>query len=131
MYLITPEIKNFLNQQNLGYVATVSPSGMPNISPKGTIIGWDSETLAFVNIRSPDTIDNLKNNSSVEINVIDPILRKGYMFLGLSLHNIVLYYEFRLCLDITQGLNIIFHQHSNTFVLDSKQDNLLDQCNMY
>ena len=82
MYLITPEIKNFLNQQNLGYVATVSPSGMPNISPKGTIIGWDSETLAFVNIRSPDTIDNLKNNPSVEINVIDPILRKGYLFSG-------------------------------------------------
>jgi hypothetical protein len=82
MYLITPEIKNFLNQQNLGYVATVSPSGMPNISPKGTIIGWDSETLAFANIRSPDTIDNLKNNPNIEINVIDPILRKGYLFSG-------------------------------------------------
>ena len=82
MSLITPEIKNFLTQQKLGYVATVSPNGIPNISPKGTIIGWDSETLAFANIRSPDTIDNLKNNPSIEINVIDPILRKGYLFSG-------------------------------------------------
>lgn len=82
MSLITPEIENFLTQQKLGYVATVSPSGMPNISPKGTIIGWDSETLAFANIRSPDTIDNLKNNPRIEINVIDPILRKGYLFSG-------------------------------------------------
>jgi hypothetical protein len=82
MSLITPEIKNFLTQQKLGYVATVSPSGMPNISPKGTIIGWDSETLSFANIRSPDTIDNLKNNPNIEINVIDPILRKGYLFSG-------------------------------------------------
>ena len=82
MDLITSKIKNFLIQQKLGYVATVSSDGMPNISPKGTIIGWDSETLAFANIRSPDTIDNLKNNPNVEINVIDPILRKGYLFSG-------------------------------------------------
>lgn len=82
MDLITSEIKNFLIQQKLGYVATVSSDGMPNISPKGTIVGWDSETLTFANIRSPDTIDNLKNNPNVEINVIDPILRKGYLFSG-------------------------------------------------
>ena len=82
MDLITSEIKNFLIQQKLGYVATVSSDGMPNISPKGTIVGWDSETLVFANIRSPDTIDNLKNNPNVEINVIDPILRKGYLFSG-------------------------------------------------
>lgn len=82
MDLITSKIKNFLIQQKLGYVATVSSDGMPNISPKGTIVGWDSETLVFANIRSPDTIDNLKNNPNVEINVIDPILRKGYLFSG-------------------------------------------------
>ena len=83
MDLITSEIKNFLIQQKLGYVATVSSEGMPNISPKGTIIGWDCETLTFANIRSPDTIDNLKNNPNIEINVIDPILRKGYLFSGI------------------------------------------------
>lgn len=82
MSMITSEIKNFLEQQKLGYVATVSSSGIPNISPKGTIIGWNSDTLAFANIRSPDTIDNLKNNPNIEINVIDPISRKGYLFSG-------------------------------------------------
>ena len=63
-------------------MATVSSDGTPNISPKGTIIGWTSETLAFADIRSPDTMNNLKNNSNVEINVIDPLLRKGYLFKG-------------------------------------------------
>ena len=52
------------------------------ISPKGTIIGWTSEFLAFANIRSPDTVNNLKNNPDVEINVIDPLLRRGYLFKG-------------------------------------------------
>ncbi len=80
--MITEEIKNFLNLQKLGYVATVSSDGKPNISPKGTIIGWSSETLAFADIRSPDTLKNLIDNPNVEINVIDPLLRKGYLFQG-------------------------------------------------
>ena len=80
--MITTEIKNFLNLQKLGYVATVSSDGKPNISPKGTIIGWSSETLAFADIRSPDTMKNLIDNPNVEINVIDPLLRKGYLFQG-------------------------------------------------
>jgi hypothetical protein len=82
MSLITPEIKEFLEQQKLGFVATVTPDGTPNISPKGTIIGWTSELLAFANIRSPDTVNNLKNNPDVEINVLDPLLRRGYLFKG-------------------------------------------------
>jgi len=80
--VITEEIKNFLNLQKLAYVATVASDGKPNISPKGTVIGWDSQTLAFADIRSPDTMDNLKSNPNVEINVIDPLLRKGFLFQG-------------------------------------------------
>lgn len=80
--MITSEIKNFLNVQKLGYVATVSSDGLPNLSPKGTIIAWSSEILAFADIRSPDTVRNLQNNPRLEINVIDPLLRKGYLFKG-------------------------------------------------
>ena len=82
MSVISSEIKSFLNSQKLGYVATVSPDGKPNISPKGTIISWTSDILAFANIRSPDTMSNLKINSAMEINVIDPLSRKGYLFIG-------------------------------------------------
>ncbi len=82
MTMITQEIKDFLNLQKLGYVATVSSEGKPNISPKGTIIGWTSTTLVFADIRSPDTMRNLQSNPHVEINVIDPLLRKGYLFKG-------------------------------------------------
>lgn len=82
MFVITENIKDFLNLQKLAYVATVSPDGRPNISPKGTLIGWDSETLAFADIRSPDTIKNLKDHPDVEINVIDPLSRKGFLFQG-------------------------------------------------
>ena len=82
MSVITSEIKNFLDIQKLVYVATVSSDGKPNISPKGTIIAWSSTLLAFADIRSPDTMLNLQNNPFVEINVIDPLSRKGYLFSG-------------------------------------------------
>lgn len=80
--MITQEIKEFLDLQKLGYVATVNSDGTPNLSPKGTIIGWTDKTLAFADIRSPDTMNNLQTNPHVEINVIDPLLRKGYLFRG-------------------------------------------------
>ena len=80
--MITQEIKDFLDLQKLGYVATVNSDGTPNISPKGTIIGWTEKTLAFADIRSPDTMKNLQINPHVEINVIDTLLRKGYLFKG-------------------------------------------------
>jgi len=82
MAKISDEIKHFLERQKLGFVATISPDNTPNVSPKGTILAWDDEHLIFADIKSPQTISNLKNNSSVEINVVDPILRKGYRFKG-------------------------------------------------
>ncbi len=82
MITISEEIKNFVNSQKLGYVATVSNDGAPNLSPKGTIVVMNESTLVFADIRSPQTIQNLQNNPSVEINVVDPFQRLGYRFKG-------------------------------------------------
>ena len=78
------EIRNFVNFQKLGYVATVSSDGTPNLSPKGTIVILDDSRLVFANIRSPQTIENLTKNPSIEINVIDPFSRMGYRFKGMA-----------------------------------------------
>jgi len=78
------EIRNFVNFQKLGYVATVSFDGSPNLSPKGTIVILDDSRLVFANIRSPQTVENLTKNPSIEINVIDPFSRMGYRFKGIA-----------------------------------------------
>ena len=78
------EIRNFVNFQKLGYVATVSSDGAPNLSPKGTIVILDDSRLVFANIRSPQTVKNLIKNPSIEINVIDPFSRMGYRFKGIA-----------------------------------------------
>ena len=74
-------MKNLLSNQKLGFVATVSPDNTPNLSPKGTIIVWNND-LIFADIKSPNTIANLKKNPSIEINVVDPLIRRGYRFKG-------------------------------------------------
>ena len=82
MISIPEDIKNFVNFQKLGYVATISKDGTPNLSPKGTIAVIDKSTLVFADIRSPQTIQNLQENPSIEINVVDPFQRSGYRFKG-------------------------------------------------
>ena len=82
--MITEKIRKFVSQQKLGFVATVSPDGTPNLSPKGTISVLDENTLVFANIRSPQTIENLEKNPSIEINIVDPFSRRGYRFKGIA-----------------------------------------------
>jgi len=79
---LTQEIKDFVNKQRLGFVATIGPGNKPNVSPKGTTVAWDDEHLIFADIKSPQTISNLEVNPNLEINVVDPVKRKGYRFAG-------------------------------------------------
>ena len=82
MSILTPAMKRMLDEQRLGFVATVCPDGTPNLSPKGTTIAWDEDHLVFADIHSPGTIANLRHNPHVEVNVVDPFARKGYRFKG-------------------------------------------------
>lgn len=82
---ITPEIASFLGRVRLGFVATVSPAGMPNVSPKGTVVALDPSRLAFADIRSPDTMANIAARPAVEISAIDPLSRRGYLFAGTAI----------------------------------------------
>lgn len=84
MGILTADMKRLVEEQRLGYVATVCPDGTPNLSPKGTTAVWDDNHLVFANIRSPGTLANLRANPSVELNVVDPFARKGYRFKGVA-----------------------------------------------
>jgi predicted pyridoxine 5'-phosphate oxidase superfamily flavin-nucleotide-binding protein len=82
MGILTQEIKEFVKQSKLGFVATVCPDGTPNLSPKGTTTVWDDDHLVFADIHSPGTISNLLVNPSIEINIVDVFIRKGFRFKG-------------------------------------------------
>lgn len=82
MPIITADMRRVLDEQKLGFIATVTKDGLPNLSPKGTTTAWDDDHLVFADIRSPRTIENLRANSAIEINVVDVTLRKGFRFKG-------------------------------------------------
>ena len=81
MGILTDDMQRVVEAE-LGFIATVCPDGTPNLSPKGTTAVWDDDHLVFADLCSPGTVENLRSNSSVEINAVDQLVRKGYRFKG-------------------------------------------------
>jgi uncharacterized protein len=81
-FQLTEDMKRIVSEQRLGFIASICPDGTPNLSPKGTTAVWDDEHLIFADICSPGTIANVQRQPIVEINVVDPVARKGYRFKG-------------------------------------------------
>src|SRR6516162_2703676 len=82
MGILTNDMRRVVEEQQLGFVATVCPDGTPNLSPKGTTAVWDDDHLIFADVCSPPTIANLRHNPAIEINVVDTLSRKGFRFKG-------------------------------------------------
>lgn len=82
MAILTEEMKHMVATLRLCYVATVTPDGKPNLSPKGSLKVLDDSHLAFADIMSPVTMRNLLANPHIEINMVDPFIRRGYRFKG-------------------------------------------------
>ena len=81
MGILTADMKRVVGEQRLGFFATVCEDGSPNLSPKGTTYVLDDDHLVFAEIRSPQTVANVRRGSAVEVNVVDPFV-KGYRFKG-------------------------------------------------
>lgn len=106
MGILTDDMKRVVTEQRLGFMATVCPDGTPNLSPKGTTAVWDDDHLVFADLRSPGTVRNLATNSAIEINVVDPLVRKGYRFKGTAIvHNDGAILERALELYVSLGLS--------------------------
>ena len=80
--MLTQDMKNLISQVRLCYAATASKDGMPNVSPKGSIMVVDDNTVAFACMMSPKTVSNLKENPKIAVAVVDAQARKGFQFKG-------------------------------------------------
>lgn len=80
--VMSAEAMDFVKKLKLGFVATVGPDGKPCLSHKGTLTVWDEGHLIFADIASPQTVENLKQNPEVVVEVVDYFSRKGHRFSG-------------------------------------------------
>ena len=72
---LTTEMMEIIRIYNAGSVATVNSEGLPCVSPKATFVIINPRRIAFGNIRSPQTIKNLRNQSDLEILFTDILKR--------------------------------------------------------
>lgn len=79
---LTPKMIELIETWRLGFVATVTVGGHPNVSPKGTFVVLDERTVAFGEIRSPQTVTNIVTQPEVEVNFINFLTRKGVRLSG-------------------------------------------------
>jgi predicted pyridoxine 5'-phosphate oxidase superfamily flavin-nucleotide-binding protein len=82
MGILTEEMKRVVAQQQLCYPASATPDGKPNLSPKGSITVLSDDELGFADLASPGTIENLRHNPAIELNLVDPFTRRGFRFKG-------------------------------------------------
>ena len=76
------DMQRVIREQSLGFVATVCPDGTRTCRQgHDDRLGRRAPRVPRTSIR-PTTVANLGSNPSVEINVVDPIVRKGYRFKG-------------------------------------------------
>ena len=82
MTKITEELAKAVSEIKPALVATAGKDGRPNVSPKGSLRVLDDRHLVFADLRSPRTVDNLKENPLVSIIGLNPETRKGWRVWG-------------------------------------------------
>ena len=81
---ITSYMKSLVENNSVGFYATIDESGTPCVSPKGTSVVLDKDTIIFGNIRSPKTVANIQSNPSMEVNFLDVLSRTGFRAKGIA-----------------------------------------------
>lgn len=80
--MLTPDIKKYIDQSILCWLATVSRDGIPNVSPKEIFTYLDDEHIGIAHIASPKSLRNIKANQNVCVSFVDVFVQKGYKLIG-------------------------------------------------
>lgn len=80
--MLTPDIKKYIDQSVLCWLATVSKNGIPNVSPKEIFTYIDDEHIGIAHIASPNSLRNIKVNQNVCVSFVDVFVQKGYKLVG-------------------------------------------------
>ena len=82
MAKIPLDVKTFLDEGRLAYVATCSRDGRPHVVPKGSVAVLDDEHLVFADLYTGATRKNLEANPRIAVAIVNPAGYIGYEICG-------------------------------------------------
>ena len=80
--MLTSEIKKYVNQSVLCWLATSDAENIPNVSPKEIFNHYGEDAIIIANIASPQSLKNIKQNKNVCVSFIDILVQKGFQLKG-------------------------------------------------
>lgn len=82
--MINTEVKKYIEQSVLCWLATSNINNEPNVSPKEIFTYKDEETLLIANLASPNSINNIIENPNVCVSFVDIFIQKGFKIKGVA-----------------------------------------------
>jgi len=82
--MLNSDIKKYIDQSVLCWLATADTEGFPNVSPKEMFTYQGDDKLLIANIASPNTMKNLKVNPKVCVSFVEVFVQKGYKLKGIA-----------------------------------------------
>lgn len=82
--MINKEVKKYIQNSVLCWLATSNIQNEPNVSPKEIFTYRDDETLLIANLASPISIQNIQENSKVCVSFVDIFIQKGFKIKGIA-----------------------------------------------
>ena len=82
--MINTEVKKYIQQCILCWLATSNVKNEPNVSPKEIFTFGDDQTLLIANLASPISIDNILENPNVCVSFVDIFVQKGFKMKGIA-----------------------------------------------
>ncbi len=80
--MLTDDIKKYVNQSVLCWLATASKDNIPNVSPKEIFHFHGDYNIIIANVASPQSVKNILENNHVCVSFIDILVQKGYQLKG-------------------------------------------------
>lgn len=82
--MITNEVKKYLDNSVLCWLATVNAKFEPNVSPKEMFVYQNEESILIANIASPVSEHNILENPLVCVSFVDVLVQKGFKMKGIA-----------------------------------------------
>jgi predicted pyridoxine 5'-phosphate oxidase superfamily flavin-nucleotide-binding protein len=80
--MLDDAVKDYIKRSVLCWLATVDPSGRPNVSPKEAFAAHGDSHLVIANIASPQSVRNLRHNPNACLSFVDVFVQKGFKLRG-------------------------------------------------